>query len=135
MGSPQATDRLSDEQIALEATVMALREEIMSFFKGSCITRVAQTEAIRTVELSEYQSRPRYAYQRQRLATQKPTMLFLGDAPILTVSKQPDTIVFHTTVLGRSPQFRAVHAELEEFVERYLRGIKKEVNSGPVFYT
>lgn len=134
MGSPQVSDGLTKEQISLEATIMALREELMKYFKGSCIGRVANTDTITRLPISQYRQRPRHAYQRRQQDEAEECLLFLGGAPILTIRKHPNTLTFHDSVLGRSKQFQQIRSELQDFMSKYLKSVKQEYHDGPVFY-
>lgn len=128
-----AKSRLDPDQISLEATVMALREELMSYFKGSCVSRVTAKRNVQRVSLGDF--RPRvYRYQRELLAKQEPCILLLGGAPLCSLQHAPEVITFHARVFNRSPQLRQVRRELEKFLNSYLGGVKKEENHANVIF-
>lgn len=104
----------------IKATVMALREHLMMYYKGTCIDRfVGNTNVIMR---SESQRAP-YQYMREINRGRDMHHLDIGVYRLLTLEKQPDTLTLHNTQLHNSPQFRAVREGILDFMGRYLRGI------------
>lgn len=123
---PATTDvkQPSEDEIrhGIEATVMAFREHIMQYYKGTCIERVTNSHNIGLIPM---QSRSgRYQYQRVANSVRDKHVLALGNTHIGYVEKLPDAITFDLEKLSRSPQLRAVHKGLEKFMGRYLPSIQ-----------
>ena len=111
--------------INIQTTVMAIREELMNYFKGGCVQTMVQNSP---VQFSRIEGRTRYQYEREEIRNKQPRIVNLGNAPIMTVQKSPDKVTLHAAVLNRSPQFRAIREGLEEFLDRYLIGVTVEIN-------
>lgn len=117
--------------IEVQTTVMAIREELMNYFKGTCVERVTTDRNIRTVGLGATRG---YYYLRRQTENESPRLLLIGDVPIATLRLSPDRVTFHRGSLSRSKQLREVYALLEEFMHDYLAGVGKEYNDANVFY-
>lgn len=118
-------DRIDPVELGIQTTVMAIREEIMGYFKGTCIQKFTaeQNVRVRTINI-----RADYQYERRQWENERPSIVWLGSVPILTVKHSPDRVIFHDTVLSRSPQLRQVKVGVEQFMEKFLRGVEKEYN-------
>jgi len=121
------------KEIALQATVMALREECMGYFKGNCVDRLTTNRNLSVVPLSQY-AETRMSYQRRELENTNPVLIAIGGVPIMTLKQAPDRVIFHTKALNRSPQLRYIYAELEEFFKMYLPAVTKQQNEEAVKY-
>lgn len=117
----------------LEATVMALRETLMEYFKGTCVEKMTRNSNVNLYPISERQ-RGLSRAERWRLSFKRPRILLLADVPLATVGQEPDTITIHTAVMGRSPQLKKVRKELEKFLKTYLPGVEIKEMEGSVFY-
>jgi hypothetical protein len=135
MATTAITKGLTREEVGLQTTIMAIREEIMSYFKGGCVQRLTNSDNINLRQLDTSPSNRRsYNYERRRAELQQPVMLELAGIPIITMQKNPDVITFHKTVLERSPQFRRIYKEVDEAIGKYLRAVRKEHNDANVLY-
>lgn len=101
-------------------TVIAIREQLMEYFKGTCIERFTTNGSVR---LRGDGSPQRYAYQRREFELALPSILWISDVPILSLNRNPESILFHST-LDRSPQFRAIKGEVNKFMHNYLAGVQ-----------
>lgn len=117
--------------LQLESTVMAIREHLMDYFKGTCIHRFVEKHNITMMNVSS-PAREEYQYIRRQAEAEAARVMYLDSAPILTVKLNPDRIIFNTKVLNRSPELRDVHKEIEAFMQEFLPGVGREVNDGPV---
>lgn len=115
-------------RIGIEATTMAIREELMRYFKGSCIDRLTVDRAVRLYPLGDMHQR--YQYQRRERDLHDVRAVYIGQTKIAQVSKQPDKIKLDAPVLMRSPQFREIRKGIERFLKDYLRGVQVEYTEG-----
>lgn len=122
----------SEELLAIETTVMGIREELMQYFKGTCIDRVTTSRNIRRVPVGR--ARGGYYYQRRQADNEKAEVLLIDNVPIATLRMAPERIVFHRATLGRSKQLRKVHDMLEEFMKDFLAGVTKEYNDAHILF-
>jgi hypothetical protein len=121
--------RISKDQIALESTVMAIREHLMEYFKGTCVERMTTNT---NVAMQGIEGNAQYQYERIIHNNQNPKLLKIGQVPIAKVHKASDTIVIFTSVLDRSRQLRQVRRMLEEFMDDYLAGVIKEYSDANI---
>lgn len=119
--------------LGIQTTVMAIRERLMEYFKGTCVERFTEDANIRLVEANGGQ-RAEFQYLREREANQRPTIILLSNVPIITVQRYPERVVFNTKILNRSPQFKSVHAGVEDFMQKYLSGVEVGIDEREVFY-
>ena len=119
--------------LAIETTVMAVRESIMDYFKGSCVERMTKNTNVYTLPV-ETNLRGRPNYERVEIQNRSTTIILLGGLPIVTVEHLPDTITINTGVMKRSKQLRAVNKQLAEFLKVYLPGVAVTENVGVVTY-
>lgn len=129
-----STSSVDPSKVALQSTVMCIREQIMEYFKGTCIERLTTNHNVQLVPLRRYMGRGEYQYIRQRMEREQACFVTVGGVPILTIKKSPSKIIFHEVSLKRSPQFRYIYKELEAFMELYLGAIEKEVNQDAIRY-
>lgn len=113
------------------ATTMAIREQLMEYFKGTCVERFTDGS---NVFLRELGGSSRYQYQRENTMRTRPCELMLGDLPLLKVQKMPDKVIFYEKILTRSPQLQAVYQELQTFLDKYLGAIEVEKDQRGVIY-
>lgn len=117
---------------AIRHIVMASREELMSYFKGTCISRVVTQSLGRQLVYFHdiaYGERTNYFYQRREYSNTQPKRLYLDQIPILEVGKAPDTVAFYPGVMQRSPEFQMIDTHLRSFFKKYLAGIKVTENT------
>lgn len=119
-----------DTNTTIDATIMALREELMQYFKGTCIHRLTTADNI-SWRQARLQGGNLHRYQRDQYESKNEKILFLGGVPILTVKHTPDIVIFHKT-LERSEQLRAIKVGLEEFFNNFLRGVHREISDAVV---
>lgn len=119
----------SNDNRLVETTIMAIREQLMEYFKGTCIERFT-TESNITLRGSNYIGR--HNYEREDYERRRPCEVLIADVPIMTLKKSADEIVFYDKILGRSPQFRKVKKELELFLKRYLQAIEVKHEEGEI---
>lgn len=123
---------LKSVDIGLESTIMAIREELMNYFKGSCVERFTTNRNVKLNGLSNY---VRFDYQRRECdRMQQVKILSVGSLPLMRVSKSPFKVTFHTAVLNRSPQLRAVRQGVEDFLDEFLPSVEKEEHDAHVIY-
>lgn len=115
---------------SLIPTVMAMREHIMEYFKGTCGQSVVCNSNIkrRSIEIS-YQGM--FRYERTHHERNKATLLFIGDTPFAILGLDPKTMTILTVAANRSPQLRYIKRQLKRFAEEFLPGIEvKESTKG-----
>jgi hypothetical protein len=123
-------DTMARSDIAIESTIMAIREVLMEYFKGTCVQRMTDSQVFLAVP-STYAE---YQYQRIELQNKQPRNLMLSGFSLLEVSKLPDTVTLNVKVFDRSPQLREVYAGVKEFLDKYLVGVEVVFNERGVIY-
>lgn len=102
-------------------TIMAIRESLMRYFKGTCVEDMTQSANVRlrkdwTTQGTSHQ------YERLALEANNKCVLYCGDLKLFTVSSAPKKIVFYSC-LDRSPQLREVKKEIAEFMHDFLGAV------------
>jgi hypothetical protein len=126
-----ARDTASDS-LAIETTVMALRETIMEYFKHTCIERLTSDAGIQFKRIRATETR--FQYQRREAEAQDRQVLYLSGLPILEVQRDPEKLVFYKTMLTRSKELRDVYQGLQNFMEKYLSAVTVEDDEREAFY-
>lgn len=111
----------------IKATVMGIREEVMKYFKGTCVERLVDHNVHR-IPLARMIGRLPYQYQRNDLANRDPQVLMIGDVPIATLERIPETITLHTQVMRLTPGLLRVDTEVRCFLDRFLSGVPVREN-------
>jgi hypothetical protein len=115
----------------IKATAMALRETIMEYFKGSCVERLVTSNNIRVTSIEN--GRAEFQYQRRHIEEQNRKLVSLSGVPLFSMHKMPDTLTFYEDTFKRSPQLRAVNAELSVFMDKYLIGVEIKTEKGRIY--
>ena len=100
----------------VQPMVMAIREELMGYFKGGCVDRLVCNSSVE-IHYTQQQRGMRRSERWQR-EFKRPAILLMSSTPLLGLSQEPDTVVFFTGVMHRSPQFREIESELRKFLRR-----------------
>lgn len=123
-----STDR--QEQLNIETTVMAIREEVMRYFKGGCVQRLIVNTNVKLK--SHHSHNTTYQYQRQSIEDKRPMLLLIGNTPILSLEQAPDKIIFHKGVMSRSKQLQEVMKQLEKFTKDFLSGVERDYSDASI---
>lgn len=113
------TDKQKED---VEFTVMAIRERVMEYYKGTCVNRMDNPH---NIGLRIEDSAPaRYNYQRQAIRQQDGQKMYIGNVWVASLQKSPHMMVLRNNKLQRSPQLEAVKAGVMDFMGRYLRAVE-----------
>jgi hypothetical protein len=119
-------------QVRLEATVMAVREQLMKYYKGTCVESVTRNNNVGMGSVVDYMSnRGRHLYEREALQHRNPKFIRIGSYPILSVEHIPDSLTYHLRVLEMSEGLKTVHSEVQDFMRKYLPSVRTSVNTKP----
>lgn len=110
--------------LAIDTTVMAIREELMCYFKGTCIERMTTSQMVGVVGHSSY-NESRYYYQRREREIVGAASLVIGHERLFELGHEPEKITF-TKALNRSPQLWEMTEKVEKFLIRYLPNVRIE---------
>lgn len=102
--------------------IMAIREVLMEYFKGSCVDSVVSHDDIQVIPERSCEQRS-YFFLRREEENRDPTVLIMGEHRLLTMERQPAKLTLHVKNLDRNAQLRAVRAGVEDFMGKYLMGI------------
>lgn len=123
--------KLSTEEkleLGINTSVMAMREYLMSYFKGSCVREVSAT-----INLSwsyiDRDDRSNHQYRRREHELANPMRLLFYNVPLLEVHKHPNTVTFYPAVLSRSPEYQEIDTRLKTFFGKYLSGVELKENN------
>lgn len=117
----------------IQTTVMAVRETLMEYFKGTCVEKFTQDSNVTTTSVSP-QQQGQFQYLRERESRQNPMMLWVGKVPILSLQKFPERVEFYARPLTRSPQLSQLYDELQVFMGKYLVSVEVSHNKKGIFY-
>lgn len=106
-------------------TAFAVRERLMEYFKGSSFANLVDVTNVRTDRMRPNGHR---AYDNWEYGVKEPCTVSIGPECILNISKEPATVTFLKR-LNESPEFATVKFHIEEFLQEYLPGVKKEYES------
>lgn len=119
----------TDLNIGVEMVVIAIREQLMLFFKGSCVEQLA---AVDNLYISNVTNNPdsNLYYQRREIENRRERTIRLGNIHILTMHHNPDTIIFNATTMKRSAEFILLYQQLDKFLAEFLGGVTRKVKNG-----
>lgn len=123
--------RKPENGVDLDASVMAIRELLMEYYKGACIQRLMENN---NIHLRNVSFQARFNYERREHRNKKPQQIVIGNVPIAQLEHEPDSIVFYSKVLNRSPQMRYVYKELKKFMSTYLPAVKTSYSRKDTFF-
>lgn len=109
-------------QDGVEATVMAIRENLMDYFKGN-----TERFSVSNLSLERVRSSYNHHFERDHAEMINECVLKLDSIPILNVKHEPETLTFYATI-DRSRSFRAVKEGVERFMQKFLPGIAIDHN-------
>lgn len=119
------------DPLNVQATIMAVREEIMRYYKDTCVERVTSNRNINRRILGDYMpGRPRYQYQREEQQRKDAQLLLIGQYPIAVLKKLPDHLLYLNHVLSMSPALEEVGKAMRNMMSKYLKGVVTEDNVG-----
>jgi hypothetical protein len=122
-------DTTDIRKLEIETTVMAIREVLMTYFKGSCVEFVTNSGDI---YLSEKVMPRNYNYQRDIARLLDCRRLYIKGLPIMEVHKNENTVIYYDSILKRSPELRRIRKLLTKFIRAYLVSVKLEVKYGTI---
>lgn len=105
-----------------DETIMAIREELMEYYKGSCVSQLASHEGISITPVRERSGGDHY-YLRREEENRDPQVLYWRDTPLFTMERQPAQLTLHTRYITKSDALRTIRAGVEDFMGKYLMGI------------
>jgi hypothetical protein len=105
--------------------VLTIRELLLDYYKGKVTQPLAERNNIRVVyEQRTYPTGRPNRYERERFANRKEGQLYVGDQPIMSLSKNDVAEVkIYDDILLRSPQLTAIKIEVDRFLNTYLQSI------------
>jgi len=106
----------------IQSTVMAIRESVMEYYKGTCIERLTDTNISRRGVHHNYH----HLFERDNYALVDEQILRIGDTPIMNLKKNPDLTTLFGATLDRSKSFRAIRAGVETFFTKHLPNVALE---------
>lgn len=115
----------TDNSVAtgIEATMMAIREYLMAYYKGSCIEQLTGDNNVRLSPV--YMDLPgRRMHQRTLAKQQNHQSLHINGVHIATLQEMPSNLTLHNTALFRSPELREIRLKTIKFMGQYLRGVR-----------
>lgn len=104
----------------VDIAIMAVREELMEYFKGDCVERFTERGAVRIRGKQYYDPIRAYWYERRERELASAGTLEINGTKIAEVSKEPAQLLFVTQTMKRSPQLRSLRKNIEKFMRDYL---------------
>jgi hypothetical protein len=115
----------------VQNAIMAVREEVMCYFKGTCVERFADTTGLSLRELPISDNGNRYHNRRVAQARQGHVLMF-NEKPLLSMEHNPDELTFHTSM---NPDRKAIKKAVEAFAHKYLPGVVLKTGKAPEMRT
>jgi len=117
-------DKLIDEGV--RHITMAIREEMMEYFKGTCVNKLSPFCGVRTVGVSfrGNEHGERHYYLRREHEQEDPRRIVFADTVIGEVRHNDDRAVFYPGVMNRSPEFAGIYEQVRDFFGKYLQGVQ-----------
>ena len=120
---------MKEVNIPLEITFLAVREELMQYFKDYCFDKlIARTN----VSVRRTEGMYGHAYERRESENTRPSVLYIGDVPIASLKREPDSIIINRCIMNRSKELKAIMHKIDEFLNEFLRGVRKEYNDDAI---
>lgn len=107
-------------QASIDSTVMAIREHLMDYFKGTHVESVTESN----IRLAPKTIRTRRHYEIRNAQLKNTQYLSMAGLILLEVEKNPQKITFNGRTLKRSKAMEALAKEIEAFIGKYLRGVE-----------
>lgn len=107
-------------QSGIDSTVMAIRERLMGYFKGTYVESVAATN----ISLSTKSITTRRHYQVRNAQLKNTCYVAIDGLILLEVEKNPQKITLYMKTLRRSKPMTYICKEVEAFIGKYLRGVE-----------
>lgn len=108
-------------EAGIQLITMGIREEMMTYFKGTCVDRLAGNS---NVFLQPHTQGGRYFFQRREQEIEYPCIIRYGNIRFGMVRRQPDTAAFYPGVMTRSPEFMRIYEGVQDFFHKYLQGVQ-----------
>lgn len=113
-----------------ELAIMAIREELMEYFKGDCVERFVEPGIVR-IRAKNYMDETRpYWYVRREREVACVGFLELNGVVLAELSKSPPQLLFVAKTMSRSPELRRLRKEIEKFLYNYLPAVEKGEKNG-----
>lgn len=116
-------------EIEVQTTVMAVREELMSYFKGGCVQKLIKGANVHTMPT---RTNVGYDFQRRGVENARPSVIVANDIVIITMRYRPEKITFHQAGIDKNKLSREVGKRVEEFVKEYLGAIEVKFTDEPL---
>lgn len=106
----------------VDVTVMAIREQLMLYFKGTCINRFSEIAV--SVERDMSDEERQYQYQRRQNNLVAKSGLYFYGSMIMRLERHPNRVTFYTNVFTRSICMVEVQERVKQFLETYLGSVE-----------
>jgi hypothetical protein len=104
----------------IQATIMALRQGLMQYFKGSAVDDVVR---VNSLQWSSHNPHTQHRYQAEQNRFVNRLTVHLGHHPLLTVEHEPDSICLHLGTLDRSKVMRKIKQGIVSARNSYLTSV------------
>lgn len=125
-------------ELGLNGVGMAIREEAMSYFKGSCVNRFVFGVGVKAVRkpFESGENGERYQYMRRQHDIENPTYIRFNGETLGLMRHDEDRMTFYTHQWRRSEEMLHLYECVQEFFGKYLGGVlittEPGKNPGPV---
>lgn len=121
-------------QFAIESTAMAIRENLMDYFKGTCVQRftTCNVELVGVGLHIDHEGRA-FNYEREQHSLRRPMHVLIGGEPVMQVSLYPSKVTFYTARTKPSSQLSKVVEKVSQFLDDYLPTVEKGEQDGPIY--
>lgn len=119
--SDTVTDSL---KLGTEATVMAIREYLMSYFKDGYTCYISERTNVTLHGNVHFDPERRTRnFERQVANLQVPRLLKIGNNTIMELQKKPDIIKMYNRTFNRSDEMKAIREGVDNFLNKFLKGV------------
>lgn len=110
-----------DVEMGIDLTTMAIRENLMQYFKGSCIDSVIAQTNVGMASVNHITHR--YQYQREEFRRLNPQAIYIGQEMFMRLER-PAKAILYMNQFNRSPELTEVGNRLKTFFNDYLIGVE-----------
>lgn len=114
--------RLSPKEVdeGIEATIFAIREKLMEYFKGDCVQPVTTGN----IQLRQVNPPVNHNYERREREMTALAHIDMGGQNLLLLRSHPNEVNFFDITLDRSKVMKRVRSGIELCLERYLPNVE-----------
>jgi hypothetical protein len=114
-------------ELGVMTHVMAVRECLMQYFKGTTVASLADNVDVWWDSIG-YDDEENHNYRRREHEMRSPMRLLMNGSPLLEVQHHPNIATLYPRILGRSDEYSQMSEHITKFFNRYLGSVELKEN-------